>query len=357
MTRKEGEEYNTKAGLDFAQKIRKMQYVGPILIFCGNVDKAKQEMAQEHLVTITNETAVAQNYACFQQRTVTTLYPDFAQLRKEGIEFKDVVSDDTGKVAYTKYYITPTMYSADDTKEASRIFFQVEELLFRYVDPALISSVKRVIVIDSPSLRDRFDKALQRMEAEEMGPWDTDPLLNNLLRAIPNTPFRKARPTLMWHCTGDLSEVNICSNGYSLKKLGAATKNMGWYGAGLYFTSVPTYATHYAHQRSATYAAADICITLNWVLVGRPALMTQVQEGRDLEPGYTSHYAVTNECHPIQKYADDQGGFTKKVDGDELVVYDESFALPQFLVELQPEVPRAFADRVVPPVSTTVGVA
>jgi hypothetical protein len=67
MTRKEGEEYNTKAGLDFAQKIRKMQYVGPILIFCGNVDKAKQEMAQEHLVTITNETAVAQNYACFQQ--------------------------------------------------------------------------------------------------------------------------------------------------------------------------------------------------------------------------------------------------------------------------------------------------
>jgi hypothetical protein len=23
----------------------------------------------------------------------------------------------------------------------------------------------------------------------------------------------------------------------------------------------------YAHQRSATYAAADICITLNWVLV------------------------------------------------------------------------------------------
>ncbi len=48
---------------------------------------------------------------------MTTLYPDFAQLRKEGIEFKDVVSDETGKVAYTKYYITPTMYSAGTCRE------------------------------------------------------------------------------------------------------------------------------------------------------------------------------------------------------------------------------------------------
>ena len=41
-----------------------------------------------------------------------SLYPDFEQLRSEGIEARDVLDTETGKVAYTKYYITPTTYSA-----------------------------------------------------------------------------------------------------------------------------------------------------------------------------------------------------------------------------------------------------
>ena len=67
MTRMENENLNTNAGLEFAQILRRRKYIGPIVIFCGNTDRAKQALAKERLVTITNEYSVAKNYACFQQ--------------------------------------------------------------------------------------------------------------------------------------------------------------------------------------------------------------------------------------------------------------------------------------------------
>ena len=76
MQRKEKNgEINTDAGLDFAQELRKRKYLGPILIFCGNIERSKQIMAKENLVTITNDQIEAIEYACFQQVRSTARPP------------------------------------------------------------------------------------------------------------------------------------------------------------------------------------------------------------------------------------------------------------------------------------------
>ena len=67
MQRKENGTINANAGLEFAQALRKRQYLGPILIFCSNTERSKQMMAKEHLVTITNDPGEAIEYACFQK--------------------------------------------------------------------------------------------------------------------------------------------------------------------------------------------------------------------------------------------------------------------------------------------------
>ena len=191
MTRTESGETNPDAGLDLAKELRTRGYLGPILIFCGNYDRAKQVIAKAHLITITSDPTVAIEYACFQQvrwnavfedcsglkvdaahvcsqQGLNDLYPNFDALKREGIEHRDVPLEGTSQTAYTKYYITPTMYSAGknrdqaakhrmriplllpsmisvrcirtgDTTEAARILFMVEELLFRYIDPAKVT--------------------------------------------------------------------------------------------------------------------------------------------------------------------------------------------------------------------------
>mmetsp|Transcript_89000 Transcript_89000/g.237365 ORF Transcript_89000/g.237365 Transcript_89000/m.237365 type:complete len:213 (-) Transcript_89000:12-650(-) len=209
------------------------------------------------------------------------------------------------------------------------------EHLFRYLHPDKLPKLKRVIVVDNEVLRAKFEQGLAELDSQgaRLNDWPEDPLLETLRIAIPESPYKYAKPALLWHCTSDGSEAAICSGGYSLEKLGGATKNKGWYGAGLYFTTIPSYATWYAHSRTAAYKAGDICITLNWVLTGRPTVIPSVQEGRPLERGFTTHYAVTSRTRPIQESIL-RGQYTKPMDGDELVVFDESHTLPQFVVEL-----------------------
>lgn len=67
MARTEMDQHVPDAGLVVAKELRKRGYLGPILIFCGNIDRAKQTMAKEHLISITDDITVAIEYACFQQ--------------------------------------------------------------------------------------------------------------------------------------------------------------------------------------------------------------------------------------------------------------------------------------------------
>ena len=71
MRRVEGGQRNPNAGLEFAQQVRQKQYTGPILVFCGQYLEAKQALEKEHLVSITDDTAFAISYACFNQVLVT----------------------------------------------------------------------------------------------------------------------------------------------------------------------------------------------------------------------------------------------------------------------------------------------
>jgi hypothetical protein len=42
-------------------------WAGPIMVFCGNVARSLLAMAEEHLVTITDDFVAAMEFACFQQ--------------------------------------------------------------------------------------------------------------------------------------------------------------------------------------------------------------------------------------------------------------------------------------------------
>ncbi len=67
MTRREDGSPNTSAGLMFAVEIRKLGYLGPIMIFCANVEVGKQKMAEQSLVSLTDDIMVAMSYAVFDE--------------------------------------------------------------------------------------------------------------------------------------------------------------------------------------------------------------------------------------------------------------------------------------------------
>jgi hypothetical protein len=46
-----------------------------------------------------------------EQKGLSSLYPDFEALKREGIQSRDVPIAGSSEIAYTKYYITPTMYT------------------------------------------------------------------------------------------------------------------------------------------------------------------------------------------------------------------------------------------------------
>eukprot|EP00759_Apiculatamorpha_spiralis_P029038 PhF_6_TR31433/c0_g1_i1/m.46104 len=365
---------NPNAGVNLVKQLRVLKYTGPIMLYCSNRPRAILALQGQEAHTLVNSDGrLAREYACFKplhtsKFTEGGLIPDFGLLVAENVEFKDKLTEDLevpwescapklkkkgvdpttlrtittpGAVQYRKYYIPRNLVTLDGEKHSEHIFHLVEDLLYRYIDIGpKTQRLQRVIAIDNPRLRAQFLDALKTVDAMSLE-WDFPPEeleLTNILKAsLPVTPYKNARPVLAFHGTHDLSEDVICAEGFRTEFLGKNTGNTGWYGAGNYFTTFPTYARYYAPDsrvKDASVIAGEICLVLSWVIIGRPKVMSQapphVPAGAPLTPGYTTHYAVTQRTRPIQEKV----GTTITPDGDEIVSFHTSHSLPLFVVEL-----------------------
>lgn len=378
---------NYEAGKGLADQLHRVcHYTGPVLIFAGSLPHALRTVGDHApLVRVTNSEEEACAYALFHDDAMwnpaamgytaarcggvrdsnsTTdpdaqhpLAPDVARLLAEGVERRElttaaVLAMPDGQscirslppgetVQFIKYYITRELGGSPVGQTlCCRLWRAMESLLYRYAEPAQLPRLKRILVVENSFLRRRFNAALQQLETQGASagaplawPPRAEGLPTDWLRqlelAVTDTGYVHARPTLLFHCTRDTAETGICCNGFSLAKLGQGTGNDGWYGRGIYFTSYASYAAWYRRTRTSKHAQGNLCITVSWVLVGRPHLIEKIEIGRAPEPGCVSHYAVVHDTRPI---AEKPPGTAPN--GDEVVVFDEAHALPQFVLEL-----------------------
>jgi hypothetical protein len=86
-------------------------------------------------------------------------------------------------------------------------------------------------------------------------------------------------------CSGT-AEANIDSivrNNFDLKKVGASTGNMGYYGKGIYFSEFPGY--------SMPYVRGGTRIMLCQIILGK-CYRISYKMGASLQPGYDSHIST-----------------------------------------------------------------
>ena len=108
-----------------------------------------------------------------------------------------------------------------------------------------------------------------------------------------------------FHGTRKHNVVPILDGGFKVSKVGSTT-DAGYYGAGIYCSE--QLAT------SRGYNSGNDGMFLCKLLVGKPFLLTRVQNGCSLKPGYTSH--VNNRL------------------GSEVVIFDDAAMLPIYRVKL-----------------------
>ena len=106
-----------------------------------------------------------------------------------------------------------------------------------------------------------------------------------------------------FHGTRSTNVKSILSGGFKLSKVGSTT-DAGYYGAGIYFSE------HLG--TSIGYNAGNHGMLICKLLVGKPYLCSNVQHGRGLQRGFTSHVADAS--------------------GSEVIIFDEAAMLPVYVV-------------------------
>jgi hypothetical protein len=360
-----------QAGQKMAASLRELGFSGPILMFCGDLPGAIRTLTESSRLFVTDDIVTALSFATFQPiyetfdcKSITSMFPDFARLLREDISSRQVMSADlktaieahnkrcalpqassdtiiadlvSQEVAFTKYYIPRSVRWLKNDTHAAHLFHAMEDITMQFVDVRnpLCPRVERVIAIDNPKLKQRFLAAAQVAEGAGPRPWSSEvtdaPYLNLLRMSIPESKdFPNCRPALLFHCTTDARESMICSVGFRPEYLGLATGNQGWYGRGLYFSTMPTYTHWYQPSRTAHGRVGELCFIVSWVLVGNACPIKKKEIGCSQKPGSLTHYAIVHRTTPIEA----SWNVGKLPDGDEVVVFDPAHVLPQFVVEM-----------------------
>ena len=154
-------------------------------------------------------------------------------------------------------------------------------------------------------------------------------LLNSKLRAYPGSLKEGMTPILpMVHGTSEGIAWKIAQSGFGNTR----TRDAGFFGAGIYFTSRVSYATQYCDMDSD-----QMMITIALVNPGNTYPTTEHPEDREnglkgekCKKGYQSHYTVVGDgYYPSTTVTD--------TSHDELVVFQDAQALPKYIVRLGAE--------------------
>jgi len=113
----------------------------------------------------------------------------------------------------------------------------------------------------------------------------------------------------------------ICETGFAA----LSSLDDGWYGKGIYFTSYISYALEYTASKNQP------SIVVSWVIPGNVYPVTRKCHGEAIQPGYSSHFVLTDSSGQIVTAQ------TPPPYYDELVVSQEPQILPAFIIKLQVE--------------------
>jgi len=369
------------AWLLFAKEARSIGYNGPILLFHSveGASKIDVKAGIDADVVATSDTAQAKDFMLFKSHVnnrfpIDHMFPDFRTLEAEGVRNRfvrgadeevknvfdftcekfrlapDVVArmrHDLLTSQYTKHYLPRSCINLGNSNLASCIFRHVQSLVLQYTSlngsgpNGSSPRVERVIAIENAALKAKFIAALQARERkgrESMGdhfafPPGVDEHMHVLRMQMPHiSEYTHARPVLVFHATSDNAEKLISAIGFRKEFMKSAT-GLQKFGSGIYFSTFPMYCSQYqsADPRLAPGRAGEICFLACWVILGLPCLKKQADNGCALEAGYDSHYALVRQQESI---FDGQGNAAQLPDGDEIVVFEPDFVLPQFVIEM-----------------------
>eukprot|EP01127_Copromyxa_protea_P006350 TRINITY_DN1616_c0_g1_i2.p2 TRINITY_DN1616_c0_g1~~TRINITY_DN1616_c0_g1_i2.p2 ORF type:complete len:1987 (-),score=299.68 TRINITY_DN1616_c0_g1_i2:6-5966(-) len=130
---------------------------------------------------------------------------------------------------------------------------------------------------------------------------------------------------LTCHVTDFNVATAIASTGFA----GLSSLDVGWHGAGVYFTTYAMYACRFFENR------ADPALLISFVTLGNVYPVTESHTGptslmgQRLKPGYTAHYAAIGEDGAVPDRWDDPDSLY-----DELVVSQEPQIAPVYLIRL-----------------------
>jgi len=110
-------------------------------------------------------------------------------------------------------------------------------------------------------------------------------------------------PVLAFHGTTSQNMESIVQHNFDIGLLSKGSGDKGWYGAGIYFSELPTTAM--------SYGKGEKKLLLSKVLLGREFQCPGRMDGKQLQLGYDSH---------------------RSPDGSELVVFDQAQILPCYIV-------------------------
>jgi len=131
------------------------------------------------------------------------------------------------------------------------------------------------------------------------------------------------------HGTSEDIAYNIIKTGFvALAKL-----DSGYYGKGIYFTTSAEYGLpYYASKVSPTVIISLVVSGNSYPVIEHPRLSKKSMMGAALMPGYNSHYVLTRKdgfpCPRVYSGSGDEQFY------DEVVIEQESFVLPYYLLKI-----------------------
>jgi len=243
-----------------------------------------------------------------------------------------------------------TPYRSLLIQDGSSVYFPLEMEKVRHLlstfhnGPSL--SISKVYAIDNKRLAQDVESYMLRLTNKHRAApniftsntWQTDRFS---WRQWVLKPFEEMTHKCPWNTSlstpvvcllqGTSEEVvwQICQTGYAV----VATRDDGWYGRGIYFTSSAQYAMYYAKQNTQ----GEKILTLNFLVPGAiypviedPRNESESLVGRPCQKGHQSHYArVNTQLSPQFGYPAVEN---TQDTYDELVVFQESQVVLKYVL-------------------------
>jgi hypothetical protein len=112
----------------------------------------------------------------------------------------------------------------------------------------------------------------------------------NFMHSIARRDAKKRQIMIVFHGTTSNARESIILNNFSMKKIGSSTRNMGWFGCGIYFARRAYTALGY---NEGEHLLASIVVFESCFTCPLPDSSENPYHGKPCKDGYDAHYSPT----------------------------------------------------------------